>query len=183
MTEFRWTGQREQAAYYVALDTKTNDQIATLVGLSVSGLKKWMAHPDFQARVAAIRAEMRAALVARGVALRQARLDELQSLLDAMRVVRTERAADMVGIPGGASGLLVRQFKQVGKDDYREEYPFDAALVREMRAVLQQAAQEVGEWTTRLKVDTGDLDAEIERELARLAAGREGATAGAAEGT
>ena len=62
MTEFRWTGQREQAAYYVALDTKTNDQIATLVGLSVSGLKKWMSHPDFQARVTAIRAEMRAAV-------------------------------------------------------------------------------------------------------------------------
>jgi len=56
-----------------------------------------------------------------------------------------ERAADpaMQAIPGGQTGLLVRQQRHLGKGD---EYRVDVALTGEFRATLEQAAKEAGQW-------------------------------------
>ena len=49
-------------------------------------------------------------------------------------------------------------------------YEFDAALVREGRAALQQVAQELGEWTEKLETRTAHNDAYVEMHREMLAA-------------
>jgi hypothetical protein len=73
-----------------------------------------------------------------------------QRLLAALNALSTEMAAPIepAQVPGGKSGLLVRQLKAVGKHTV-EEYSFDAALARERRALLQHMAQELGEWVEK----------------------------------
>lgn len=176
------TARQEQAALHVALDVLSDREIAAQAGITEEGLRKWKKRPAFAERVGELRAAFSRAVVGKGIADRAARVQKLQDLLDRMDLIVAGRAADLGDAPGGGSGLLVRQYKQVGKDDYREEYPFDAGLVREMRATMQQAAQELGQWTMKSELKVSELDALIERELAQLAAGGEGAVAGAAAG-
>lgn len=162
------TVRQEQAALHVALDQLSDREIAAQAGITEEGLRKWKKRPEFAGRVVELRAAFARAVEGLCIADRQARVRTLQDLVDRMTRVVEGRAEDLAEAPGGSSGLLVRQYKQVGKDDYREEYPFDAALVREMRATLQQAAQELGQWTTKSELKVSDLDAAIERELRRL---------------
>lgn len=179
MADQALTTRQEKAALELALGRRTDKEIAALLGISEDTLHRWGRRSEFADRVEDLRAAFARAVEGQGIADRRARVQKLQDMLDRMERIVAGRADDMPLVPGGSSGLLVRQFKQVGKDSYREEYPFDAALVREMRAVLQQAAQELGQWTERRQVDlkVSELDAAIERELARLAAGAEGAVA------
>ena len=144
----RLTAKQEAAALALALDLQTDEEIAQSVGVYRTTLWRWKEMPDFAARIEENRGALRRAVTAKGIAVRETRLAELQGLYDRMGLIVSGRADDMVDAPGGESGLLARQYKQVGRDSYREEYQFDAALVREMRATLQQAAQEKGEWRT-----------------------------------
>ena len=90
-----------------------------------------------------------------------------------MTAIVEGRAADMASVPGGASGLLVRQYKQTGKDSYEVEYAFDAALPREMRATMQQAAQELGQWLEKHQfVDDLDLSDLSDDELEAISRGK-----------
>ena len=62
-----------------------------------------------------------------------------------------ERAADpaMENVPGGRSGMLVKQVKIVGTAEGPKvvsEYVPDTGLSKEIRAILQQAAEELGQW-------------------------------------
>jgi hypothetical protein len=177
----RLPARQERAALLVALDQLTDVEIARQAGVTDRQLLRWKRQPLFAARVDELRAAFARAVEGRGIADRQARVQELQGLFDRMKQVVEGRAEDMPDVPGGPSGLLVRQYKQVGRDDFREEYPFDAALAREIRATLQQAAQELGQWTERRQVSltVDELDAAIERELARMATGGEADAAGA----
>jgi hypothetical protein len=55
----------------------------------------------------------------------------------------------MENVPGGRTGLLVRQIKAVGAGVNRKlvpEYVVDTGLLREIRATAQQAAEELGQW-------------------------------------
>jgi hypothetical protein len=67
-----------------------------------------------------------------------------------MLQVVEERAADasMAKVPGGRTGLLVRQIKVVGSGANQKlvpEYVVDTGLLREIRATAQQAAEELGQ--------------------------------------
>lgn len=139
------TARQEMAALEVALDQKTDEQIAEGLKISRSSLVRWKRLPYFVARVEALRTAFGRAVEGRGIADSQARAAKIQGLYERMELIVEERAKELESVPGGASGLLVRQYKQVGRDDYREEYHFDAALEREMRAALEQAALESGD--------------------------------------
>lgn len=176
------TPRQEQAALEVALDQLTDKEIAAKAGITEEGLRKWKKRPEFAERINTLRAAFSRAVEGKGIAQKEARLQELQSLLEGMKDVRVGRAEELSHAPGGASGLLVRQYKQTGRDDFREEYVFDAALVREIRATLQQAAQELGQWTEKRETKTDlrvqDLDAAIAAELAELAGGGQTSSTG-----
>ena len=81
----------------------------------------------------------------------------------------------MAGVPGGATGLLVRDYK--GKNAGAPAYRVDTALIAELRALMRQAAEELGQWVEKSETNTLSL-----KELAdRLNAGRERARKAALE--
>ncbi len=77
-----------------------------------------------------------------------------------------ERAADTTlhGVPGGKTGFIVRSLKSVGWGDSArvvEEYNVDTALVREIRALHERAAKELGQEVDRKEVN-GRMEVSIE---------------------
>lgn len=165
--QFSWTRKREEAALLVAADELTNEQIADQLAITDRTLLRWKLEPAFKERVAEHVAAWRAEIRKRGITERQNRVDALNSRWEAMQLIVTERAVDMGGrsdegvpqIPGGSSGLLVRQFKVLGAGRnarFVEEYAVDVGLLRELRAHEEQAAKELGQWQDKLGL-TGDL--------------------------
>jgi len=53
----------------------------------------------------------------------------------------------LAGIPGGNTGLLVRDYK--GRNADQPVYKADTALMAELRAIMRQAAEELGQWVTK----------------------------------
>ena len=81
---------------------------------------------------------------------RQYRLTIYQETIDGLRALIDHRAAAYKDIsPGGASGLLVRTARTIGRGKNAtsiEEYTFDRAVVTEICKCLKQVAMEVGDW-------------------------------------
>jgi hypothetical protein len=82
---------------------------------------------------------------------RNARVPALQKRWDRLRVgldvILDQRGADMVAVPGGASGLLCRDYK--GKEVTTEVHRIDpgvVSLVAELRGHERQAAEELSQW-------------------------------------
>ena len=101
-----------------------------------------------------------AATIQLEISNKNARLQVLQERLNQLRVkldtVLEERGEDMKDVPGGSTGLLCRNFKGKGR---REVFKIDGgvlAIHTEIRAILKQAAQELGQWNKRPEpVDAG----------------------------
>jgi hypothetical protein len=169
-----WTEQKEQAALLVAQDMLSDELIAKDVDVCRRTLATWKTEPEFKARVAAILEEIKAAVVARGIADKQNRVDAYNDRWERMRKVIEGRAVEHAGYAGGgATGLLVRQLKSIGKgEDAREveEYAVDTALLKEMREHEKQAAIEVGDWTdkTQHSFDLSNLSNEELMALAEI---------------
>lgn len=146
-SKFVWDEQRSKAAQQVAEGNLTEHQIAEGLGIGRATVERWKAHPVFQARVKEIVDETTAALKKQGIRIKETRLAKLDRMIRRIEVVIVGRANDMLEAPGGKSGLLARDYK--GKDADRAIYKFDAALVKEYRECLKQAAIELGEWTEK----------------------------------
>src|ERR1700694_3557030 len=78
---------------------------------------------------------------------RSARVQVLQNRLDRMRHLIEARALEDRDHPGGATGMLVKDYR--GKNAEQEIWKFDAALVAQTCDVLKQAAIEEGQWTEK----------------------------------
>lgn len=100
---------------------------------------------NVRARIDELKQKFVASIEKRSIAAKEVRLAILDDLLDRQRRLVQARAAEHAAIPGGETGLIVRQLKSIGfgaNNQVLEEYAFDAALVREMRATLEQVAEE-----------------------------------------
>ena len=119
------------------------------------------------------------------IAVRLNRVNALEYRWQKIQQVIEERAADpsMAEIPGGKTGLIVRQIKTVGSGAGMKvlpEYVIDAGLLKELRAHEQQAAQELGQWVNKrevtgedgnaIEINVNDVRERIESRIARLAA-------------
>lgn len=83
------------------------------------------------------------------LAVREKRLQEQQDRHNRLKLVMQERAEDMADVPGGKSGLLVRQIKQIGNGENArevEEYKLDDGLLSEFREHEKMIAIELGQW-------------------------------------
>jgi len=161
------TKKAERAAQMVAEDEVSDEQIANRAGVSRQTLGKWKRHPVFAARVEVILAEYREKIVAEGIANKQNRVDALNDRWYKMGRVIAERATDSAiqDVPGGKTGLVIRQLKQIGagrEAQVVEEYAVDTALLKELRAHEQQAATEVGQWTEKQDVTSGGQPLKME---------------------
>jgi hypothetical protein len=156
-TPFTWTIAREKAAALLADGELTDREIAAQVGVDRPTLWRWRQHPDFAARVRSILERAAEELERHAIALKNRRMAGYDRRWRALQQVIEERAADpsMEGVPGGRTGLLVRTLKTVGSGEAArqvEEYRLDAALLKELRELERQAAEEAGQWTTRAEV-------------------------------
>src|SRR5207247_2573388 len=68
---------------------------------------------------------------------------------------------DLAGIPGGNTGLLVRDYK--GRNADQPVYKADTTLMAELRAIERQAAEELGQWDTKSEPRTISTSELIER--------------------
>lgn len=185
-TGFRWNPTRDRAAELVADDHLTDEAIAAQLRVSRRTLAYWKRHPAFAARVAERRAAQRAAIEAEGITNKQNRVAILQDRHDRIQRLIEARAADMAdGVPGGDTGLLVREAKVVKVYEVKAaapavdedgapgpegtpvvipqkrvelvyEYTVDTALLREDRATLEQAAKELGQLTDKQEITGKD---------------------------
>jgi hypothetical protein len=114
---------------------------------AAQGAERLLRNVDISNRILALREAITAAVIAEEIRNRDARVQELQWRWDLMRVVIKERGqhADFADVPGGKTGLLVRDYK--GKDAQQPIYRVDTGLLAELRLHEKQAAQELGQWS------------------------------------
>lgn len=175
-----WSGVKERAAALVADDDLTDDEIVAQLGIAERTFYRWKARPEFQERVDELIDALEATAKRRAIARLSKRLDAYQDRWERMRRLIEARAADqqLRLLPGGDTGLVVGRLKSV-KLQYAEsemdeaeadgeappkaflstetwEAEFDAALLRELRELEKQAAQDAGQWSEKREI-TGSV--------------------------
>jgi hypothetical protein len=156
----------------VAEDRHPDWKIAESLGISESALTKWKRDKAFAARVAELTAQFSERALKHALARRERRLQVLSDIHERILTVIDERAADesMAAAAGYKTGLLVRTYKSIGSGDnaYKvEEYTADVQLLREIRAIQEQIARELGQWTEKREVsgpDGGPISLKMDRE-------------------
>lgn len=143
--------RREQAAQLVAEDRFPDVKIAEICEISEACLSKWKKRPEFAERVKELTAIYGERVLKYGLARRERRLAVLSEMHEKILTLIDARAKDpeMVAIPGGLTGLLVKTNKlsRVGKAlQVYEEFKADVGLLKELRAIEEQAARELGQW-------------------------------------
>lgn len=148
------TRKRARAAQLVADDRLTDEQIAAELGISSKTVQRWRAEPAFAAQVEAIVDATRQALIRRGIAERQNRVDALDDLWMRAQKVIAERAADpsMATVPGGKTGMVLRTYKTVGSGESATvlpEYAWDKAIETAIVNLQVTASKELGQWVEK----------------------------------
>jgi len=104
-------------------------------------------------RYSVLREEFEAEAVSEGLARRAVRIRGLQALFDKHLELIHARGEEMADeVAGGATGLMARDYR--GKDADRAVYKYDAALIRELRGLLDDIAKELGERRTNVDLTT-----------------------------
>jgi len=104
-------------------------------------------------RIDELQNQVVAQVVKQEITERNARVSALQDRWQRMRRIIDERAAEpiMATVAGGRTGLLAHTKKAIGAEVY-DLFEIDVAMLREMRGIEQQAAQEMGQWQERSQV-------------------------------
>lgn len=157
---FVWNTFKDKAALLLAEDELTDEVIAGQCGVSRQAMAAWKLHPDFQERITDHITAARKVVLNSGIGLVQNRVKAYQDRWNRMKRVIIERAADpkMASIAGGSTGLLVHDIKSVGSGANSREvdvYEVDTGLLKEMRELEKQAAQDLGQWTEKADVTSG----------------------------
>ena len=146
--------KRELAAQMIADDELSNREIAEQLGVVERTIERWCKNQEFKERVAEIAKAYADRVLNKGIARKEKRLEILKNLQSKLEQVISERAADpeLASIPGGKTGLVTKQLKGIGKGgDFQvvEVYEVDTATLKEIRAILEQVAEGVGQKVTK----------------------------------
>ena len=109
--------------------------------------------------VAAAIDEWRASVKQRGIASLEYRLNRLDTLERKYFDLIDARAEEHADVPGGSTGLLVRQVKLSPSGVEVEEYVADTAVTKEIRAIYDDTAKELGQRVDKVNV-SGNLTRE-----------------------
>lgn len=161
MADFRWTEETEEASQLIAEGELTYQAIADKFGVAKSTVFRWTKHPEFAARVNEVIDDFRSEIRRRGLAILERRVESVNDRWRRLQVVVQERAnsPEMIDVPGGSSGLLVKSLKGIGGgDDFQvvETYEVDTGLLKSILDLEKQAAQELGQWTERQELTGKD---------------------------
>jgi transposase-like protein len=156
LTKSPLSAKQKAAAVRCAEDLMTDESIAAEAGVSRQTLHNWRQREDFQDAIKAADAAMLAAALRLPIARKHHRMKVLNDLHTKALTVIDERAAELAySAPGMDSGLVVHQTKQIGSGQYAQtidEFAVDTGLMREIRAIQEQAAKETGDWSENLNV-------------------------------
>lgn len=159
-TDLTLTGRQLTAAALDAADELTDERIAADVGVSRASLNRWRAKPAYAAEVARQKQAILEHALRLPIAKKTKRLTVLNDLHEKQLAVIDARAlehGDDPKIAGGATGLVVREYKMIGSGrdaQVIETYGVDVALIREIRGTQEQAAKEVGDWSDGASITT-----------------------------
>jgi phage terminase small subunit len=158
--------RHETFARYVA-QGKTKREAAILAGFSKKTASSQGTHLSkrvkiaqriayLQEQVADKAVESAAKLFELEITSKQDRVRRYAEIQERLWQIVEERSADpaMAKVPGGKSGFIVRQIKIIGTGANQRivpEYVVDTGLAREIRAINQQAAEELGQWKNELE--------------------------------
>ncbi len=156
------TGRQQKAAALLAEDQLSDTAIAEEVGISRRALVKWKNQPAFTVRVQEIQTELGRIAMQSAITRREYRIGVLNQMHSKVLRVMEERAVDpeMANVPGGDTGLLVKRSIVSGGKLIANDYAVDVALLAELRAIFEQAAQELGQRTQKHEV-TNVLTVEV----------------------
>ena len=160
------TKKREKAAQLVAEDCLSDEKIAEEVEIGRRTLARWKTETRFIARIEAIASAYAKRVLSRGIARKERRVAVLNELHEKMLQVISERASslDLEGVPGGRTGLITKMLKGIGKgEDFQvvAVYEVDTDTVKEIRALQEQVAEELGQRVER--TETVDLNKLFEK--------------------
>lgn len=160
----------EEAAVLVAEDSRSDEQIAALLGITRSTLSTWKMRPEFVARVDEVCRELAAAALKRGIARKEYRVNVLANMHSKLLTVMEERAADpdLANIPGGKTGLIVRKAVVSAGALVGYEFAVDTGLLKELRGIQEQAAKELGQLIEKREVKVRSLKDLSDEELDAL---------------
>lgn len=141
---------KDKASQLVADDRLTDVEIAAELGISDRTLRRWKSDPRFSTKVQEILSRYEARAMQHGLARREKRLTILNDLHNKILDVIEERSQDseLAGVPGGTTGIVTKMLKGIGRgDDYQvvEVYEVDTGLLKEIRAIHEQVAEELGQ--------------------------------------
>lgn len=172
-TPFVWNAKRERAAILVAEDEIPDHAIAKEVGVTKKTLENWKLHPDFQAHVGGHVGQIQAGMLKLAIAKKHKRLEVLDDLyrraldvveLRAMQYAPVDGTQEAAGaaarrifgngnVPEAITGLLVKKETPTNTGRVAVEWNVDTGLMKEIRALQEQASKELGQWVERSEVE------------------------------
>lgn len=169
------TKKRELAALLIAEDELGDVEIAERVGIGRTTLARWKNQPDFAAHVGDNVGRIQAGMLKLAIAKKHKRLEALDTLHDkALQVIhdRAARHAEELqdadspvtatkrlfgdNTPAeAATGLLVKQESVNNSGMKTVNWSVDTGLIKEIRALHEQAAKELGQWVDKSDMTVG----------------------------
>jgi len=155
---FPWSQQSVDAAQLLSEGKLRQDEIAERVGVHRNTILRWLKDSEFSSHVDSLVDDYRKAVRRRGLAILERRVESVNDRWLRLRRVIEERAddPDMATVPGGRTGLIVKDYKTVGAGESATVMPIysvDTALLKEIREHEKQAAQELGQWTEKRTIE------------------------------
>lgn len=162
---------QEQAAILLSEGRYELGEICEKVEVSRVTLYRWRKDPGFSARVDALSREFAEAALKRGLARKEYRVNTLANAHSKLLTVMEERAADpsLAEIPGGQTGLIVRKAVVSAGALVGYEFEVDTGTLREMRAIQEQVAKELGQLVEKREHTVRSLKDLTDEELAAMA--------------
>lgn len=167
------TKKHHEAALLVAEDELSDEAIAAQVGITRQTLYVWKQKPEFAALVGDNVGRIQAGMLKLAIAKKHKRVAVLDDLHErAMQVVvdRAERHREELATADSperavrrmfgdhvpteaATGLLVRQETVNAQGMKTVNWSVDTGLMREIRALHEQAAKELGQWSEQVNLN------------------------------
>lgn len=164
---WNWDEKTELAAALIVAGNLSLDAIAERCGVTRRTLAKWRKEPRFKARVERELSRFRAEVRRLGIGTVERRVSVLNDIHTRLRQVIEARADDprFAGVPGGSTGLMTLvAVKQVGMGPDAQlisVFGLDVGLIREVREIQRQAAQELGQWQEKSDGGSADIAAAV----------------------
>lgn len=154
---FKWNAIKDQCALLIAEGELSDGEIAAQLTVDRTSVWEWRQRPEFVERIDAHIEVIRKIFIKSGIGLIHNRVKAYQDRWRRMKRLIEERASDplMEKVAGGTTGLLAHDMKSIGSGTSAtaiDVYEFDAALLKEMRELEKQAAQDMGQWTEKADV-------------------------------